>query len=790
MNNEHEEIISQEQLEKVSKNIEEKVQKLKQQPKESEQVNVGKSQPIQQSVSNIQQTQFSNLTPEMQQQLMRMFVAQQEKTNEDLMSQTQKGIKRKRREIDDQLYRQIREKSENERREVEKLTNPNQNVHKLHSLFNDLQSLSTSLGIPIETPEIVVVGMQSDGKSSFIEALVGFQFNVVESTIGTRRPLYLQMFNNPKQRTPKCCFANENGIFEEREIAVEYLSKEISSRTCDVAGRTSVSNKPLILRIEFSGCSNLTIIDTPGFRLGGDETLKEDIDQMVKELITPSNRIIVCLEQSTTEWANSVSRPLVKEVDPNFNRTVLINTKFDNRVKELTDTQTVANYLNGDELIIGDKKPFFISLPCKRNIPMEQFADYIIDSYISDYRQLLEIGFDETKYHEQLGFPRAKIFLENLLQKKYKEALIPTLNKLNGLVNKSQNEIIEMEKEMTHIDPSLLRKRSVKFIQLFAKTIKDLLNGKCGINPMIYGQTAQEENPNSGSNDNCKLCGGAQVQRVLKTYEKKLDTMKCNEPTEDEIRGAYGMGTSDELAARVIVMNASKIAIEPLMQSAVENVSKVIERFFDICINIIKDSPKDPILPQSNPEDLFKLEMKTNTIDSGVIGLTRFEGFLNVLKQGYSSFIIKLKMECLKKLMDDFEACVNSVELQKDTNTIQEEENLCETINQMKVTTIAQELFQIIKSRMTSIIIGKIKTFLVYPIEEQLLSWLLDGFLELESDQYEKVFNFNEESLRLQLEKLKQQHLICQQNYMKFKSMIKEIEMTQPQSKNAMEVEY
>lgn len=39
------------------------------------------------------------------------------------------------------------------------------------------------------------------------------------------------------------------------------------------------------------------------------------------------SRIIICIEQSTTEWANSISRPIVRKIDPNFARTVLVNTK-------------------------------------------------------------------------------------------------------------------------------------------------------------------------------------------------------------------------------------------------------------------------------------------------------------------------------------------------------------------------------------------------------------------------------------------------------------------------------
>jgi hypothetical protein len=42
---------------------------------------------------------------------------------------------------------------------------------------------------------------------------------------------------------------------------------------------------------------------------------------MAMKLIEPKHRIIVCLEQSTVEWANTVSRPIVKQIDPTFSRT-------------------------------------------------------------------------------------------------------------------------------------------------------------------------------------------------------------------------------------------------------------------------------------------------------------------------------------------------------------------------------------------------------------------------------------------------------------------------------------
>ena len=76
-------------------------------------------------------------------------------------------------------------------------------------------------------------------------------------------------------------------------------------------------------------------------------------------LSNKKHRIIICLEQSTVEWANSVSRPLIRLVDPSFERTVLVSTKFDNRVKELRSKDAALKYLCSSETH-SSKQPFFI----------------------------------------------------------------------------------------------------------------------------------------------------------------------------------------------------------------------------------------------------------------------------------------------------------------------------------------------------------------------------------------------------------------------------------------------
>ena len=61
-------------------------------------------------------------------------------------------------------------------------------------LINDLQNVfNTAGGDLVDLPQIIVVGCQSSGKSSVLEAIVGRDFLPRGAGIVTRRPLVLQL---------------------------------------------------------------------------------------------------------------------------------------------------------------------------------------------------------------------------------------------------------------------------------------------------------------------------------------------------------------------------------------------------------------------------------------------------------------------------------------------------------------------------------------------------------------------------------------------------------------------
>ena len=88
------------------------------------------------------------------------------------------------------------------------------------------------------------------------------------------------MINNPALKQPSCRFRREkvqqdNEDAFEVETPVHMLSEEILARTNRVAGRGDViSPVPIILRVEYCNCANLTIWDLPG---------KNDICSFIKQ---------------------------------------------------------------------------------------------------------------------------------------------------------------------------------------------------------------------------------------------------------------------------------------------------------------------------------------------------------------------------------------------------------------------------------------------------------------------------------------------------------------------------
>ncbi|KAI6219802.1 putative 50S ribosome-binding GTPase/Dynamin family [Aphelenchoides fujianensis] len=130
-------------------------------------------------------------------------------------------------------------------------------MESLISVVNDLhQALSNvdSSGKEIQLPLIVVVGAQSEGKSSIIERIVGWDFLPRSEDIVTRMPLVLNIVKCPKGDVMRKELGadpdGEFGIFRNnpRVFEIDELADQIEQITLEKAGGNKASSPSLFLR--------------------------------------------------------------------------------------------------------------------------------------------------------------------------------------------------------------------------------------------------------------------------------------------------------------------------------------------------------------------------------------------------------------------------------------------------------------------------------------------------------------------------------------------------------------
>ncbi|OQV13565.1 Dynamin-1-like protein [Hypsibius exemplaris] len=232
--------------------------------------------------------------------------------------------------------------------------------------FGRLQSIVESIGTDLPLPLIVVVGAQSDGKSSVLESIVGHPFLPRGEGCVTRTPIKLFM------RTTHA----ENGCDPVEHISVSYdtgmlggvarealvthtkrlldfrrIAQAIQEATRELTGgRTGIVENLVTVNIQSPRVPNLTLIDLPGMienvNEGMPEKMRDDVNRMIRHYINIPTAIILAVHQAGSDVIMSKALRAAKQVDPEGKRTFCVLTKLD-----LVDRQVdITNRLNGEEV--------------------------------------------------------------------------------------------------------------------------------------------------------------------------------------------------------------------------------------------------------------------------------------------------------------------------------------------------------------------------------------------------------------------------------------------------------
>ncbi|KAL2511956.1 Dynamin-related protein 3A [Abeliophyllum distichum] len=209
--------------------------------------------------------------------------------------------------------------------------------HSVIPMVNKLQDIFAQVGkeSTIELPQVAVIGSQSSGKSSVLEALVGRDFLPRGNDICTRRPLVLQLVQTKRKADGT---EEEWGEFlhitGKKFFNFEEIRKEIEAETeREAGGNKGVSDKQIRLKIFSPNVLDITLVDLPGITKVpvGDQPsdIEARIRKMINSYIKPRSCLILAVTPANSDLANSDALQLAKTADPGGSRTIGVISKLD-----------------------------------------------------------------------------------------------------------------------------------------------------------------------------------------------------------------------------------------------------------------------------------------------------------------------------------------------------------------------------------------------------------------------------------------------------------------------------
>lgn len=198
-------------------------------------------------------------------------------------------------------------------------------------------------------PSIVVIGSQSSGKSSVLEAIVGHEFLPKGNNMVTRRPLELTLIHTPP--------TTKNPSPEEYTECVEFgpgrfsdfseVQQRLTRLNQAVPDTIAVSEQPIYLKVYSPHVPDLTLVDLPGYvqvsSMDQPEELREKIQSLCEKYLRKPNLILsVCA--ADVDLANSPALRASRRVDPHGYRSIGVVTKMD-----LVDPKIGASILSNEK---------------------------------------------------------------------------------------------------------------------------------------------------------------------------------------------------------------------------------------------------------------------------------------------------------------------------------------------------------------------------------------------------------------------------------------------------------
>eukprot|EP00796_Vickermania_ingenoplastis_P009518 gene9518-6683_t len=426
-------------------------------------------------------------------------------------------------------------------------------MSRLVQQMNNVQSCCMKAGIAhqFNFPRIVVVGGQSAGKSSVLEAIVGRAFLPRGTGIVTRCPLCLTLHPCPVDEA-------EYGVFEhkgdQRWLDFDAILDEIAARTKVLAPKDGeVVHNAIVLELYMHGAVELSLVDLPGrVRVATDDQRKDlpqHIDELVRDFIKQSNTIILAVSPGTEDMANSQALEIANEEDKDKLRTVGVITKVD----KVEKPETIVSILKMDKnwLKLG-----YFALKCRG-----------VDASVT-------VAQSREEEVDKCGVANLSKFLSGILQKHFEKELPQLLITVENSLASIRQDLRSLGMTQSMFKGRLTKEKAG---QLFENVVIDLCSR---LKQSIAGGLSQQSSHHAGLvSTGRQLSSGAKVRLLNHVqFPNTLKKVRVRQPAKVELSQAAGSYPPDKAILPFIRENIKQLR-DPVVDLAAST-AKILKESF------------------------------------------------------------------------------------------------------------------------------------------------------------------------------------------------------------------
>uniref|UniRef100_A0A673FK23 Interferon-induced GTP-binding protein Mx n=1 Tax=Sinocyclocheilus rhinocerous TaxID=307959 RepID=A0A673FK23_9TELE len=456
-----------------------------------------------------------------------------------------------------------------------------------------------SLGVEkdLALPAIAVIGDQSSGKSSVLEALSGVALPR-GSGIVTRCPLELKMIrtkDEEKWHGRISYLGKQEDIDDSAEV-----EKKIHEAQDEMAGPgVGISEELISLQITSANVPDLTLIDLPGIARvavkGQPEDIGDQIKRLIRKFVTKQETINLVVVPCNVDIATTEALQMAQEEDREGERTLGILTKPD--LVDKGTEETVVDIVHNE--IIHLTKGYMI-VRCRGQ-------KEILDQVTLNEATVTEKAFFEDHPHFSKLYEEGFATIPKLAEKLTIELVHHIQRSLPRLEEQIETKLAETQKELEKYgngppsDPAERMSFFIDKVTAFTQDMFNLTTGeevKCASDLLIFPELRDEFAKWNSFLDRLGVSFSKKIEKQVGNYEAKY-------------RGRELPGFINYKTFEGLVREQIKLLEDPCCFLSFKSISTVFNNFQVVAITKIEAIKQDK---ESQAESMLRTQFKMELI--------------------------------------------------------------------------------------------------------------------------------------------------------------------------------